>query len=199
MNSESSLTNQRNDARMHSGCVFEPFITLIRVCGQQNNMAHKAIYAKVVIKRHLCPQCNNYILTNQRSFICDVCGFAGRDTKTKGYRIIVPPPGIRHQPIKQIKDQILREQDNRCYWCSRKFEQSYIRDGKVKFLEIHWDHKIPFSFEQANRDDNWVASCNICNLLKSSFIFKKEEECRRYLLKKWENYLSDEIIILGEE
>jgi len=152
-------------------------------------MSHKAIYGKVKIIRHLCPVCGNYVLENKKHFKCDVCGFEGIETKTKGYRIMSPPSGIRKRPPEWLKRQILKKQNNRCYWCGRKFGEPYLKNTILKYLKIHWDHKSPFSYEQTNNNNNWVAACNICNSFKSSFLFKKEEDCFLYLRMKWNKVL----------
>ena len=183
---------------MNSKWIIGAFDTVTLCRHFKIGMSHKAIYGKVRIVRHLCPNCGNHILSNQKAFICDVCDYSGKDNETKGYKIIVPPLGYRNWPCVEIRKKLLEIQKNKCYWCERKFDTPYIKNGRFKYLKIHWDHKIPFSYEQANRDENWVASCNICNQFKYNFMFKYEKDCKRYLLKKWDEYLSLELIILEE-
>lgn len=151
----------------------------------------KAVYGKVKLNRHICPACGNAILNNGKEFICDVCGYKKRDAEAKKFKIIVPPPGVRKQPPKPIQKELLKIQNYKCYWCGNKFGASYWKNNKVRFLKIHWDHKIPFSFEQTNRNDNWVASCDVCNLFKSNYLFKSDVECRKFLLRKWEKAIKN--------
>ena len=146
----------------------------------------KAIYGKVQLNHHICPKCKNPILNDSKFFVCDVCGYNNKDDDAKKFKVIVPPPGIRKKPPKQIQKLILNIQNNRCFWCGNKFATAYWKNNRLKYLRIHWDHKIPFSFEQTNRDENWVASCNICNLFKSNYLFKTEKECRKFILKRWQ-------------
>lgn len=146
----------------------------------------KAIYGKVSFNSHLCPNCKNRLLNNSQWFICDVCGYSNKDDKAKKFKVIVPPPGIKKKPPRSLQKMLLEIQNNKCYWCSNEFDSIYWKNNKVKFLKIHWDHKNPFSFEQTNRGDNWVASCNICNLFKSNFMFKTDKECRNFILRRWQ-------------
>jgi len=155
----------------------------------------KAIYGKVKLNLHSCPNCGNRLLNNSQWFICDVCFYSNKDDKAKKFKVIVPPPGIRKSPPRDIQKTILSIQNNKCYWCGSEFGIAYWKDGKIKHLKIHWDHKIPFSYEQTNRDDNWVASCNICNLFKSNFMFKKEEECQEFILRKWQKSIDKDKIL----
>ncbi|MBW2126310.1 MAG: hypothetical protein JRH08_11570 [Deltaproteobacteria bacterium] len=157
----------------------------------------KAIFGKVKLNRHICPKCRNAILNSTRKFTCDVCGYEKTDEEAKKYKIIVPPPGIRKSPARSIQKKILEIQSYRCYWCANKFGMPYWKNNRLRYLKIHWDHKIHFSFEQTNRDDNWVASCNICNLFKSNFLFKSDADCRDFLLLKWERAIKKDKLSVG--
>ena len=53
-------------------------------------------------------------------------------------------------------------------------------------LKVHWDHKIPYSYAQDNRDINFVASCSVCNLMKHDRMFETLDEAREYLQTRWE-------------
>jgi len=145
----------------------------------------KTIFGKVKINRHLCPNCGFPILGNDKRIECDMCGLELRRHKYDGIIVVVPPSGIRKMPPKKLQEELLKSQNYRCYWCGNKFDTFLLRNNQLEQLKVHFDHKVPFSYEKVNRDDNWVASCNICNLLKSSFMFKKEEDCRKYLLRRW--------------
>ena len=135
----------------------------------------KAIYGKVKFNRHDCPSCGNSLLNKTLWFICDVCGYVDKDEPAQIYKIIVPPPGIRKVPSRFIQKELLKKQDNKCFWCGLLFGTVYWRNNKVRFLSMRWDHKIPFCYEQTNRDDNWAASCNVCNYFKYNKRFKESE------------------------
>lgn len=92
--------------------------------------------------------------------------------------------------------ELLDKQKGRCYWCDREFGSVYIKAGKVKILQIHIDHIIPYSYTQNSRNDNLVASCNICNLFKSSKYFHNEDDCYLYLMYKWAKSIADRKIVL---
>jgi len=154
----------------------------------------KAIYGKITFNQHTCPSCGNSLLNQSQYYFCDVCNYSNEDEKAKIYKIIVPPPGLRKYPSIEIQRKLLKKQNSECYWCGRKFNIPYWRNNKIRYLTIHWDHKNPFSFEQTNRDKNWAASCSICNRWKHNFMFKKEKDCRRFLLGKWQRAINDENI-----
>lgn len=154
----------------------------------------KAIFGKVRLNLHTCPNCENDLLNNSLLFTCDVCGYSNKDEKAKTFKVVVPPPGMRKIPPRALQKILLKVQSNKCFWCGNKLGSLYWKNGKVKTLEVHWDHKIPFSYTQTNRNDNWVASCNICNLFKSNFLFTTDKECREYLSAKWQEAIHKEII-----
>jgi hypothetical protein len=159
----------------------------------------KAIYGKVILNRHLCPNCNNWTLNSTKAFKCDVCGFVSSAETPKGIKVIVPPPGIRKVPPREIQRQLLEVQANKCYWCSNKFGSYYYAHVELKQLKVHYDHKIPFSYEQTDRAENWVASCDACNRFKGDLMFGDDRECREYLRGKWLEYIHKEKIELVRE
>ena len=81
---------------------------------------------------------------------------------------------------------LLEKQDNKCIYCGNVFETLYYKNYKVSKLTIHADHQAPFSYVQANPDDNWALACNICNGWKHNKTFDEFEACRNYLIYKWE-------------
>jgi len=89
----------------------------------------------------------------------------------------------RKRPPKWIRDQVLAEQGNACFYCDTSFDEPVvIRRGKVCSNPIHWDHIIPFVFSGQN--DDFVASCALCNLRKHDKIFEHLRDAKIYLKSK---------------
>ena len=64
---------------------------------------------------------------------------------------------MRRKPSPTIQNRILREQENRCFWCSQKLDHGHV-----------WDHLVPVAVGGSNHASNFVASCRICNSIKSA-------------------------------
>ena len=144
----------------------------------------KVIYGKVTMYRHKCPLCQLDILSNGRDYECD-CGYRSKDKKIK--RTTIEVTTGRQKISAKLKKGLNKKQMGDCYWCGRRFGAMYYKNNSVKTLRRHYDHKIPYVYEQRNRDDNWCVACNICNLFKSSLLFETEEDCVEYLTKRWNN------------
>ena len=150
----------------------------------------KLVVGKVTLFREKCPECHEYNLSGNKTFVCTRCDVTYGKQNIRKTRIItkrrrVPPP-------KKIKQSVLKKQQNKCYWCGREFGMWYTRPSRntMKQLSVAWDHRLPYNYLQRNPDDNWVASCHICNGMKSDMVFDDPEECRNYLKKRWEESLT---------
>jgi 5-methylcytosine-specific restriction endonuclease McrA len=90
----------------------------------------------------------------------------------------------RKTPPKAEKDKILKDQENRCFYCGVTFENFRFRNGKPIKIRIHWDHQLPYAYSQNNKASNFVAACHVCNGIKSDHVFKTVEEVQIYLADK---------------
>lgn len=79
----------------------------------------------------------------------------------------------------------MRQQRGICYWCEFGFEQDVFRLGMLVRRKVNFDHWIPVSFSGDIHACNIVASCSICNSLKSNLLFANEYECRKYIRIQW--------------
>jgi 5-methylcytosine-specific restriction endonuclease McrA len=86
----------------------------------------------------------------------------------------------RTPPLKKRRE-VIERQGNKCFYCGEPFGEYYIRNGVAKKLTIHFDHFVPFAFSGNNDNENFVASCNICNSIKSDKVFETEEDARCYV------------------
>ena len=103
----------------------------------------------------------------------------------KAYERMSNPEGTRRLPTRSARNEKLKRQENRCFYCDRLFGNHIFKNGKLHRLRVHWDHTVPFSYSQDNRADNFVAACNVCNLLKHDKLFTTAEEARAYLAEAW--------------
>ena len=159
-------------------------------------MATRVIYGNVTMYRKKCPKCKMEILTGDSWFKCD-CGYdSTRDKKIR--RTIIETRVRREKCPHAVKKQLQENQQGRCHWCFREFEMPYWQSGKIRFLKMKYDHKVPYSYEQRNRKDNWCIACNKCNQWKSNWLFDTEDDCREYLRTKWEQSLRKGQVVTEE-
>ena len=91
----------------------------------------------------------------------------------------------RALPSAYAQKIMLEEQDNRCFWCDRRFGSTAFVRNRKRIIKLHWDHIVPYSFGADNTPRNFVAACSVCNSWKSSMMFNTIEEVRIYLYGKW--------------
>lgn len=94
----------------------------------------------------------------------------------------------RKKPSPKTMVTLLMEQDNCCTYCGHKFGTGVFSPKRgLTWLEVNWDHFIPYTWSRKNDEDNWVVSCQICNQLKGSLLFTSIDDARKYLEKKWKD------------
>jgi hypothetical protein len=73
----------------------------------------------------------------------------------------------KYKPNPRLKAQILIKQEGRCAYCN----------VSLHAVKLNWDHFIPWSYlRNSGGNDNWIASCLLCNAKKSDKHFKTEED-----------------------
>jgi 5-methylcytosine-specific restriction endonuclease McrA len=140
-----------------------------------------ALYGNVALERGYCNKCKAMAIIKHGFFQC--CDSPVENTPTKFERMSEPYCG-RKTPTKADKDKIINQQDNRCFYCDVTFGSIRFRNGLPFVIKIEWDHKLPFAYSQNNQTENFVASCSVCNRMKSSNIFQTVEEAQVYLQGK---------------
>lgn len=155
--------------------------------------AHYVHFGSVVMERGFCLSCGGecYITASGRSSCCHEAA-----TKTQGnehhYETPVPIGVKRRRPSAEAQAVILKVQDNKCYWCGRRFGNYIIKaDRPAVELKPVWDHYLPFVLTGSCKDKDFVAACWRCNVHKSAFVMCKhswtEDTIRSYLVKRWSN------------
>ncbi len=132
-----------------------------------------------------CPRCKRYSFVIDGKTACCNCKVKTELIKKKGRpKRICKTYHKRGSLPKHVKDQILEDQDNKCFWCGRNLKHTWYYDPKrrkICKLTVHFDHLIAWAYSGDDSKDNFVASCNLCNVLKSDKIFKTIEECQDFL------------------
>jgi hypothetical protein len=84
--------------------------------------------------------------------------------------------------------QKIVKQVNKCYYCEQNFGSFIIYKKRIIVLKRNIDHIIPRSrlrWLSYNPENNYVASCHICNLWKRNHLFDSTEHAKSYLIKQW--------------
>lgn len=150
------------------------------------------IYGDTILYEGFCDFCEDKFLCGNKNMTCD----CGNEIINIQIKEVIQICGSKRKNIAQkIKNKIKLKQHNLCYWCGREFGTPVLKKYKLIKLRMHIDHILPISYLPLNDIDNLVGSCNICNIFKSSKIFKTETECKNYLLEKWNEYIKYEKII----
>lgn len=140
-----------------------------------------ALYGNVALQRGYCSSCETYAIVRDGLLQC--CG-APFDSKPKKFERMSLPEAARKRPSKNAQSEILRNQNNCCFYCGVRFGSIRIRNGNPVIIKINWDHQLPFAYSQNNNASNFVAACHVCNGIKSDLIFQTVEESQIYLRDK---------------
>jgi 5-methylcytosine-specific restriction endonuclease McrA len=140
-----------------------------------------SLYGNVALVRGRCPDCRNVAIIRDGKFLC--CDRVVNPKPTSVKRE-VEPEQRRRRPGVAEREEILASQDYRCIYCEKAFGSMIYRNDKPLILKVHWDHDIPYAYSQNNHAWNFVAACQVCNLLKSDFIFRDLEDAQLFLRMK---------------
>lgn len=148
--------------------------------------AETAIFGRISMIRMLCPECGNMSLViDGRSACCDVDHVAPPEEARP--RRVSDGSIARHLPSEAYKRQTLDAQGGRCIYCDGEFG-SYVYIGiKPKKLKINWDHFVAWSFDGNNEARNFVAACQVCNMIKGNKYFPDVVSAKEYICEKRRN------------
>ena len=134
----------------------------------------KVFFGTTVLYRAYCSKCDNYSIIINGAFVC-----CGKNVPKPTKIIYKRESNIVSNRIKlarKASDKILEHQKYKCAWCGFDFfsviENQY---GEDFYLVPCFDHIVPFSYA-GDLSNNWVASCQICNMLKSNNYFDSYNE-----------------------
>ncbi len=147
----------------------------------EKSNTHIAYYGNVPMVKSLCRNCKRESFVIDGVLVC--CGIESNSKPTFTKRTSMPPQA-RKTPSPTCQKEILAKQGNRCIYCSAVFGSEIIRRNKNITICLAWEHLIPYSYSQNNSDSNFLASCQICNGIKSSKIFNSIDEAKSYIMKR---------------
>lgn len=150
----------------------------------KHRAVHSAMYGNIAMKRAYCSSCRTYAFVRDGKMAC--CGEVLEGAEIKGCKRMSEPPNVRDRPSRKEQKRILSDQHHRCFYCSRWFGTEIWRKARRSNLRVHWDHVIPWVYSLDNRNQNFVAACHVCNMLKGAKMFNSIEEARIYLNARWE-------------
>ena len=153
------------------------------------------LYGNIALLRGFCPSCGHEAIILDGKYTCCDAVVLSEPERVKR---IIEPVSMRKIPPREKQKEILAEQDNCCFYCGKKFGSFVwkIRGRKSRLVKIvlNWDHLIPFKYNQNNFAYNFVASCRICNSIKSDHIFKNINEMKMVLAyrRRKKGYVEDD-------
>jgi hypothetical protein len=113
-----------------------------------NKEAHVAYYGNIAIERRYCEDCKGFAFVIDGEIRC--CGQKVNEPLPTKRKRMSDVPWKRKGPPKKEKDRILREQDESCFWCERRFGKIVWLGRKRIALRIEWDHLIAFTYSLDN-------------------------------------------------
>ena len=139
-------------------------------------------YGNVILKREYCKKCKQYAFIEDGEYVC--CGNPmKKETKEK---VSMSQPCQKRQHIrKRDKREILEKQGNKCIYCEYEFGSVVMRGVRTFILHPHFDHFIPFAYNQNNKVNNMYAACQICNSFKSNIMLSNIANARAFIKKRW--------------
>lgn len=148
--------------------------------------AHLAQYGRIILKRMECPDCKRFAFILDGRMAC--CDLEVSTEFTRKKRMSDSPEHRAHPLLsRKVRKAILESQGHRCLYCDRKFGAHVYRKGHLIRLRLQWDHLVPFVYSRDNSFGNYGASCQVCNQIKSCFVFHTLEEARVFIHEKRES------------
>jgi 5-methylcytosine-specific restriction endonuclease McrA len=143
--------------------------------GKMKRSSNLTWYGNVSIQKGWCSKCQYlaFVIDNKLQ-CCD----APYKQPIKSVKRETSPEYKRKQISKGEKKKILNDQNYRCFYCEQEFGSIKKRRDREFVLRIHFDHIVPFAYSQNNHVYNFVAACNVCNLIKSSSIYESLDDAK---------------------
>lgn len=145
--------------------------------------SHVALYGRIAIRREYCRDCHCHGFVLDGRIQC--CGKIIDETNIpERYKRLSQPEQARRLPKMSERKAQLEIQDNKCFYCFRTFGTFVFRNSRAIRVNLCWDHALPFALTQNNDATNFVASCQVCNGIKTSLVFRTVEEARIHIQQR---------------
>ena len=146
----------------------------------------KALYGNTAIYRKYCYKCKTTSLIINGKYAC--CGGSARQSRKEKVRRMTAT-FFRHRVsvCKRKQTAILKQQENKCIYCDYEIGSLIWSTTSHKYIKttVNFDHFVPWSYDNNNKIKNIVASCNICNALKTNYHFESIEKAKSFILERW--------------
>ena len=145
---------------------------------------HYAQYGNTLLRRGYCEICKSNALLIDGKLAC--CGDEPSGSEGNFSVQMSETVKKRKRPSKYVQEKILEIQDGMCFYCDSLFGEPFLhpKTEKVRFLRVCYDHYVPYSYSQNNNTDNFVATCQVCNGIKTNKIFESKEDARVFILDR---------------
>lgn len=146
-----------------------------------------AIYGTVSLVRVKCRRCGYDSFVRDGETLC--CLEPIGSARVRKYTRECEAVGHKRKPMPYEQADILLAQDHRCFYCRNEFGSAHLRiygrrGVREIVLTVHWDHKVPHAYLRDNNAANFVASCQVCNIIKGDLFFEDMEQAKAYLEKQ---------------
>lgn len=145
----------------------------------------KSLYGGVGLLRGKCPKCNKIAIILDKEYQC--CGLKSTKPKKEIIKRLITGQERRFQLPRTEKNKILNKQKHKCIYCEVDLIGSWYMSDTMKRprkVTIHFDHFIPWCYSRTSLPEEFIVSCNYCNMLKGSKFFEDINEAQTYILKK---------------
>jgi len=143
----------------------------------------KSLYGNIALLKAYCPFCKAYSFIIDGCFVCCERKYEDIPINEIKKREIVGETERSYIPLK-VKKEILESQEHKCIYCNCNLSGHIwdTRNSKFIKVKIHYDHFVSWNYSQDSHPSNLVASCHICNLIKSDKYFKDIISARDFIL-----------------
>lgn len=142
----------------------------------------KVFYGNAILHKAKCPDCEQKsIVIKGRSNCCNTPITDNEVTE-------INRKSITHNSrfiSQSLKFSILKAQKYKCFYCRLEFGTKVYKKAREIILRAVFDHIIPYFYDQNNKEGNIVASCQVCNHIKSALMFENVEDITDYVQEKW--------------
>lgn len=136
------------------------------------------MYGSVALLSEICPECHAESFVVEGHFNC--CGLPYEKVPDRWKRMS-STSDLRRKFSAAFRQSLITSQNDVCYWCGIPFDREEFNDGKRIKKHVHIEHIEPFIYAANEDDENIVASCSICNWIKTDYVFKDTYACKAYV------------------
>ena len=141
-------------------------------------LMRKLLYGSVAPHSEMCPFCKEEAFVVDGKFTC-----CKRRTMAQPDRWKRMSAGrtTRYRYGRFFRDELIQTQNGLCFWCLIPFATREYRGAREIQKKIHIEHIEPFIYASCDVPGNLVASCSVCNQIKSCLMFPNIYDARDFI------------------